>query len=360
MRARVKPAGIVPLMRRLLALGLAAGLCACERTPAAPKVARHVVLVTIDTLARRPPGLLRLARRGDAAARPDRRPGRPGRGGLGPRPAHAPVARLALHGPPAQRARHPRQRLAGGGAPGTAAGRALPQGRLRDRGLRLVGRARVAVRPRPRLRRLRRPLRGSGRRRAVPEHGPEEGRGHDRGGRRVAARAVRPPRVPVAAPLRAARPLRAAGAVRLALRGPSLRRRGGLGRRALRPLRGRASPRSGSATTRRSSSPPTTARAWASTTRRCTASSPTRRRCASRSWCGPPESRRAAASSARCGSSTSSPPSSSSRASRRPRGSRSPAAAWPRRCAAGRSPTSRRPMPRRSCRCCSSAGATCA
>ncbi|HKZ31267.1 MAG TPA: sulfatase-like hydrolase/transferase, partial [Vicinamibacteria bacterium] len=37
-------------MRRLLALGLAAGLCACQRTPAAPKVARHVVIVTIDTL----------------------------------------------------------------------------------------------------------------------------------------------------------------------------------------------------------------------------------------------------------------------------------------------------------------------
>jgi choline-sulfatase len=50
MRAHGRPAGIVPLMRRLLALGLAAGLCACERTPAAPTVARHVVLVTIDTL----------------------------------------------------------------------------------------------------------------------------------------------------------------------------------------------------------------------------------------------------------------------------------------------------------------------
>ena len=37
-------------MRRLLALGLAAGLVACERTPAAPKAARHVVIVTIDTL----------------------------------------------------------------------------------------------------------------------------------------------------------------------------------------------------------------------------------------------------------------------------------------------------------------------
>ena len=37
-------------MRRLLALGLAAGLVACQRTPAAPKAARHVVIVTIDTL----------------------------------------------------------------------------------------------------------------------------------------------------------------------------------------------------------------------------------------------------------------------------------------------------------------------
>jgi arylsulfatase A-like enzyme/Flp pilus assembly protein TadD len=37
-------------MRRLLVLGLAAGLAACERLPAAPKPARHVVIVTIDTL----------------------------------------------------------------------------------------------------------------------------------------------------------------------------------------------------------------------------------------------------------------------------------------------------------------------
>ena len=37
-------------MRRLLALGLAAGLVACQRAPAAPKAARHVVIVTIDTL----------------------------------------------------------------------------------------------------------------------------------------------------------------------------------------------------------------------------------------------------------------------------------------------------------------------
>ena len=43
-----------------------------------------------------------------------------------------------------------------------------------------------------------------------------------------------------------------------------------------------------------------------------------------------------------------------------PAGSRSPAGAWPRRCAGRRSPRRRRPMPRRSCRCCSSAGATCA
>ena len=37
-------------MRLLLALGLAVGLVACQRTPAAPKAARHVVIVTIDTL----------------------------------------------------------------------------------------------------------------------------------------------------------------------------------------------------------------------------------------------------------------------------------------------------------------------
>ncbi|HSD29437.1 MAG TPA: sulfatase-like hydrolase/transferase, partial [Vicinamibacteria bacterium] len=37
-------------MRRLLALGLAASLCACRSTPAPPKTARHVVIVTIDTL----------------------------------------------------------------------------------------------------------------------------------------------------------------------------------------------------------------------------------------------------------------------------------------------------------------------
>jgi choline-sulfatase len=37
-------------MRRLLALGLAAGLVACHPSPAAPRAARHVVIVTIDTL----------------------------------------------------------------------------------------------------------------------------------------------------------------------------------------------------------------------------------------------------------------------------------------------------------------------
>ncbi len=37
-------------MRRLLALVLAVGVVACERSPAAPKAARHVVIVTIDTL----------------------------------------------------------------------------------------------------------------------------------------------------------------------------------------------------------------------------------------------------------------------------------------------------------------------
>ena len=37
-------------MRRLLALALAAGLVACRRTPAPPPAARHVVIVTVDTL----------------------------------------------------------------------------------------------------------------------------------------------------------------------------------------------------------------------------------------------------------------------------------------------------------------------
>ena len=231
-------------MRRLLAPGLAAslaaGLIACERLPAAPKPARHVVIVTIDTLradrlgcygARdvATPRLDRIAAAGALAVEAS---------------AHVPLTRPShvsiFTGLLPHRARHPRQRLAGGGPPGAAPGRAVPQERLRDGSLRLLDRARVAVRPRPRLRRLRRPLRGRERRRAVPEHGPEEGRGHDRGGRRVAARADRPPRVPLAPPLRAARPVRAARALRVALRGPSLRRRGGLGRRALRPLRGRA------------------------------------------------------------------------------------------------------------------------
>jgi hypothetical protein len=48
-----------------------------------------------------------------------------------------------------------------------------------------------------------------------------------------------PPRLPLAPPVRPPRSLRAAGALRLALRGTPLRRRGGLGRRAPGPSRRR-------------------------------------------------------------------------------------------------------------------------
>ena len=40
----------MPMMRRLLALGLVAGLPACQSAPEPPRTARHVVIVTIDTL----------------------------------------------------------------------------------------------------------------------------------------------------------------------------------------------------------------------------------------------------------------------------------------------------------------------
>ena len=138
--------------------------------------------------------------------------------------------------------------------------------------------------------------------------------------------------------VRSARAVRAAGAVRVAVRGPALRRRGRVVRRAGRPARRARSRGSGCATTtlhRRSR--PTTARGSASTARRCTASSSTSRRSGCRCCCADPASRPARGSQA------------TSRridlfptvldllgrpASRRPRASR--AAASCRRCAARR------------------------
>ena len=243
-----------PTQRRLLALALAGGLVACRRAPVQEQAARHLVLVTIDTLRAdrlgcygkrdvATPHLDRIAARGRARSR-----------GRGPRPADAPVPRLALHRP-LRRARHPRQRL-----PLAAAAGADPGEVLKGAGFQTAGFVSSIVLSAQSgldrgLRHVRRPLRGRqpttrasstrSRSGATSPRSPRPSRGWRRArGRR---------RLPLAPPLRSPRPLRAARALRLALRRAPLRRRGGVDRRAGRPPRRRPGPARACGTTRFSS-----------------------------------------------------------------------------------------------------------
>src|SRR6185503_5443259 len=114
--------------------------------------------------------------------------------------------------------------------------------RLRDGRLRERVPARLAVRARPRVRRLRRPAGRSGSTHRVPDAG-EAGGADGGGGPEVARRAGTGPDVHVDPPLRAALPLCPARAVRLALCGLAVSRRSGLHGQPARARPGAAPPR---------------------------------------------------------------------------------------------------------------------
>ena len=153
-----------------------------------------------------------------------------------------------------------------------------------DRRLRRRLSSRLALRPRPRLRRLRRPHHGGRRRRGAHARRASRQRGGG-GGARLVAEAARQAALPLGAPLRPAHQLRAARAVRHALRCRALPRRGG-GRRRLPGAAAAAAPRRARAAVRRR--PHRRPRRGARRPRRGrrTASSLTRRRCGCRWCCG--------------------------------------------------------------------------
>ena len=180
-----------------LAIALVGGLppSRTARTTGAPPRARHD-----RHAARGPRGRLREPRRRDAAPR---RPGarrRDGAAGLRPRAAHAALPRVALHRPPADRDRHPRQRLAGGRGLGPAAGRG-PRRRRASRPAAFV--SSVVLESSSGLDRgfdvYSDEFEASARRRAVPEHRAEDGattrpRRRSRGSSRIEPRRARRPR----------------------------------------------------------------------------------------------------------------------------------------------------------------------
>ena len=206
-----------PGARRCLRLACGARPQALAAAPPA-----HLVLVTIDTLRADRVGAYGNARRGHAAPRPLAREGalapqatahvpltRPSHvslftGRLPRRPASATTSRRAVvpDGPAAGRGPE--------GAPASpprafVSSVVLSSASGLDRGFDVYSDE----------------FEGGRRRRAVPEHGPEARRRDDRRGHRLAREcAAEAPaaRLPLAPPLRPPRPLRAAGALRLALR----------------------------------------------------------------------------------------------------------------------------------------------
>ena len=216
-----------------VALAALALCAACSRTPApvaAPAIATNVLIVTIDTLRAdrigvygaanvETPNIDRLAREGAWAPQ-----------ATGARSAHAPLARVALHGSLPRRARHPRQRVADTRRQRPnylLLGRALPAQRIRDRGVHRVRRAGPPVRTRARIRCVCGSVRAG--------CGPEVRRRRDGRRDRVAHR--QEPLLRLGPSLRSPCPVRAAGALCGAVCGAAVRRRGGLVRRARRPPR---------------------------------------------------------------------------------------------------------------------------
>ena len=223
--------------------------------PAGPPVARHVVLVTLDTLRVRPSRLLRKPRRRDAEPGPHRA----AKALRAPEATvHVPLTRPShtsmFTGLLSSRARDPRQRLAEASLRGSAPWPSASRGRD-SRPAGFVSSIVVSRQSglEPRLRHLRRRFEGGDRRRALPQHAPEAGRRDDRGGGAVAGGpARRPPSssgsISTIPTTRTSRP-----SPTLAVRRPSLRRGGGVDRRADRPVRRGARLASGCGTTRCSS-----------------------------------------------------------------------------------------------------------
>ena len=182
-----------------------------------------------------PPGLLRVRRRPDRPPRPSRRRGRAVRARLRRCADHAALPRLAADRPPSLRARGPQQRQLLPSRQVRHAGHRPRPARLPDGGVRQRLRPGPPIRPGPRLRDLRRPDRRAGRHRRGRGSGAPR-RPHGAGvhpvARRLRERRGEDAVLRLASPLRPARAVPSAAAVRRFVRRSSLRRRGRLrGRR---------------------------------------------------------------------------------------------------------------------------------